>query len=130
MGGEAEAEALRKREMVEVDMLKLKAEAYKEYGQAALAIKMIETMPELAQAISAPLSQTEKIVFMGGDGNGGGPSSMVSDMAKSTQIVNETLSTMTGVGLEAMLKGEAELPGMEKMAGPMMLASLASSRSK
>ena len=127
--GDAEAEALRKREMVEVEMLKLKADAYKEYGQAALAIKMIETMPDVAQAIATPLSQTEKIVFMGGNGEHSGPSAMISDMAKSTEIVNETLSSMTGVGLDAMLKGEAELPGLDKVAGPMMLASLAS-RSK
>lgn len=123
--GEAEAEALRNREMVEVDLLRLKAEAYKEFGQAALAIQMIKTMPEVAKAIAAPLSKTEKIIFMGGEGSG--PSAMVSEVAKSAQLVNETLQSMTGVGLDDLLKGEASLPGLAQITTPLSLAAIASS---
>lgn len=127
--GEAEAEALRKREMVEVDLLRLKAEAYKEFGQAALAIQMIETMPDVAKAIAAPLSKTEKIVFMG-SGEGSGPSAMISEVAKSAQLVNEALQSMTGVGLDDILQGEAELPGLTQMATPLALSALANSNNK
>lgn len=126
--GEAEAEALRQREMVEVDLLRLKAEAYKEFGQAALAIKMIETMPEVAKSIAAPLSKTEKIVFMG-SGEGSGPSAMISEVAKSAQVVNETLQSMTGVSLDDILKGDASLPGLSQVANPLALAAIASSAS-
>lgn len=124
--GEAEAEALRQREMVEVDLLRQKAEAYKEFGQAALAIQMIETMPEVAKSIAAPLSKTEKIVFMG-SGEGSGPSAMISEVAKSAQVVNETLQSMTGVSLDDVLKGDASLPGLSQVANPLALAAITSS---
>ena len=124
--GEAEADALRKREMVEVDMLRIKAEAYKEFGQAALAIKMIETLPELASAVAAPLSQTEKIVFMGGD-SGSGPSAMMSEIARSAHVVHETLETMTGVGLSDVMTGNASLPGLERLATPLAVADMSKS---
>lgn len=59
--GEAEAEAYCKREMVEVDMLRLKAEAYKEYGQATLAITMIETMPSVAKKSLHPCPRLRRL---------------------------------------------------------------------
>ena len=125
--GEAEAEALRQREMVEVDLLRIKAEAYKEFGQAALAVQMIEAMPQVASAISAPLSKTEKIVFLGGNGQGSGPSAMVSEIAKSAQLVNETLQSVSGVDLNDVLKGNETLPGLASIATPLALTALASS---
>jgi len=122
--GEAEAEALRAKEMVEVDLLRQKAEAYKEFGKAALAIQMIETMPEVAKAIAAPLARTEKIVFMGG-GNESGPSAMISDVAKSAHIVNETLQSLTGIELGEVLKGE--MPGLSAVTTPLALSAIANS---
>eukprot|EP00977_Amphora_coffeiformis_P003917 scaffold779_cov165-Amphora_coffeaeformis.AAC.3 len=124
--GEAEAEALRNREMVEVDMLRLKAESYKQFGQAALAVQMIEAMPEVAKAIAAPLSKTDKIVFMGSGTDGSGPSAMISEVAKSAEMVNETLQSMTGVSLGDMLKGDASLPGLSQVTTPLTLSALAS----
>mmetsp|Transcript_3118 Transcript_3118/g.6275 ORF Transcript_3118/g.6275 Transcript_3118/m.6275 type:complete len:397 (-) Transcript_3118:10-1200(-) len=124
--GEAEAEALRNREMVEVDMLRLKAESYKQFGQAALAVQMIEAMPEVAKAIAAPLSKTDKIVFMGSGTDGSGPSAMISEVTKSAEMVNETLQSMTGVSLGDMLKGDASLPGLSQVTTPLTLSALAS----
>lgn len=126
--GEAEAEALRNREMVEVDLLRQRAEAYKQYGKAALAVQMIETLPKVAKEIAAPLAKTEKIVFMSGDGHGGGPSAMIAEVARSAELVNETLQSMTGVGLDEMLKGD--LPGVSQLATPLLLSTMASTVSK
>lgn len=125
--GEAEASALRQKEMVEVDMLRLKAEAYKEYGQAALATRLIEAMPGVASAIAQPLAKTEKIVFLG-SGSGSGPSAMISEVAKGAHIVNETLQTMTGVTLGDVLTGDASLPGLDRLATPLTLNALASAK--
>jgi len=79
-----------------------------------------------ARAIASPLSKTEKIVFMGAGGDGGGPSAMISEIAKSAEMVNETLQSMTGVGLSDMLKGDASLPGLSQVTTPLALSSLAS----
>jgi len=120
--GEAEAEALRKKELVEVDMLRLKADAYKEYGQAALATRMIETMPEVARAIAAPLAKTEKIVFLGASGgSSSGPSALLSEVTKGAHIVNEGLQAITGVSLGEILKGDSSLNGLERLAMPIAL---------
>ena len=95
-------------------------------AQAALAVQMIEAMPEVAKAIAAPLSKTDKIVFMGSGGDGSGPSAMISEVAKSAELVNETLQSMTGVSLGDMLKGDASLPGLGQVATPLTLSALAS----
>jgi len=121
--GAAEATALREKETVEVEMMKRKAEAFKEYGSAALATKMIEALPEVATAIATPLSKTEKIVFMGA-GNGSGPSQMMGEVARGAHVVSETLESMTGVSLGEVLKGDEKAGGLEKWVAPLAVNAM------
>lgn len=65
--GAAEAEATRVKGQALADAMKAeaeamreKAEAYKQYGEAAVIQMVVERLPEIAQHISAPLAQTEK----------------------------------------------------------------------
>lgn len=93
--GEAEAEAIRLKGEAEAEAMQKRAEAYKEYGEAAILELMIEKLPEIAAAISQPLSQTEKIVIMdqGSDGKGGA--------AKVPGYVN-TIAGMVPEAVEAL----------------------------
>ena len=85
-------------------------------------------MPEVAKAIAMPLSKTEKIVFMGIGGEGCGPSALISDVTKSTELVNEALQSMTGVALSDMLKGDTIYRGSD-LSTPLAFPALASSSS-
>ena len=51
-----------------------KAEAWKQYNQAAIVQQLIEALPQVATAIAQPLAQTDRIVVIstGGDGQSGG----------------------------------------------------------
>ena len=44
----------------EAEAMREKAEAYKQYGEAAVIQMVVERLPEIAQHISAPLATTEK----------------------------------------------------------------------
>ncbi len=67
--GAARAEATKAQGAAEADAMHGKAEAWKEYTDAALADMVIKSLPELARAVSEPLSKVEKIIMVG-DNNG------------------------------------------------------------
>ena len=81
--GEAEAGAILARGLAEAEAMRTKAEAWKQYGQAAMIDKLLESLPEVAAAVSAPLAKTDRIVMIGG-GNGGsmGASQLTGDVPK------------------------------------------------
>ena len=67
--GNAKAEATKAQGAAEAEAMHGKAAAWKEYTDAALAEMVIKSLPELARAVSEPLSKVDKIIMVG-DGNG------------------------------------------------------------
>lgn len=57
----------------------------------------------MARAIAEPLSKTEKMVFIGGGGRGGGPSQFTEEMNRQIAQVPESVSAITGVDLRKAL---------------------------
>lgn len=94
--GEADANAIRLRGEAEADSMKKQADAYKEYGEAAILQLMVEKLPEIASAISAPLSQTEKIVIMDNGGENGGAGKIAGYVNNIAGMVPEIMQTLTG----------------------------------
>lgn len=94
--GQAEAEAIRLKGQAEAEAMREKAEAYKQYGEAAILELMVEKLPEIAQAISAPLSQTEKIVIMDQGGENGGAAKVAGYINTIAGMVPEAVETLTG----------------------------------
>ena len=45
--------------------MRLKASAYKQYGDAAVLSLVLETLPKVAAEVSAPLAKTDEIVILG-----------------------------------------------------------------
>ena len=112
--GAGEADALRLKGLAEAEAMAAKARSWGEYNQAAITDRVLEILPELASAVSAPLAQTDRIVMIGGNGDGAGASKITRDV---TQIVAElpaVLEALTGTKLEDLakrvpgLKGDAE----------------------
>ena len=50
----------------EAERMRLKASAYKQYGDAAVLSLVLETLPKVAAEVSAPLAKTDEIVILGG----------------------------------------------------------------
>ena len=87
-----------------------KATSWGDYNEAAITDRVLEILPELASAVSAPLAQTEKIVMIGGNGSAPGASKITKDV---TQIMSEgpaVLEALTGMKLEDMAK---RVPGVK-----------------
>ena len=60
--GKAEASAREAIGKAEAHGMKMKAEAYKEYGDAALVSMVLEVLPHLAGEVASPLKKTKEIV--------------------------------------------------------------------
>jgi flotillin len=109
--GKAKAEALRLQGMAEVDIIRergkaeaeamtKKAEAFKQYNDAAMAQMIIEKLPEIAKAVSEPLSKTEKIVIVdNGTGEGKGAAKVTGYVNNIMSQLPETVEALTGVNI-------------------------------
>jgi flotillin len=90
----AKSEAMRLEGDAEAETMKKKAESYANYNQAAVTEMLVSIMPELAKAVSEPLSKIDKIVMVDG-GAGGGASRLtrqVADVLAQLPVVVESLS--------------------------------------
>jgi flotillin len=103
--GAGEADAVRLRGSAEAETMVAKAEAWSKYSDAAIADRLLSIMPELAAAVSEPLSKTEKIVMLGGDGNGGvGAHRVTRDVMKIVAELPDVLESLTGKRLDELVK--------------------------
>jgi flotillin len=109
--GAGEADALRLKGLAEAEAMAAKAKSWGQYNQAAITDRVLEILPELASAVSAPLAQTDRIVMIGG-GNGGTPgaSRITRDVTDVVSELPAVLEALTGIKLEDMAK---RVPGMK-----------------
>merc|ERR1719158_1331796 len=64
--GAAEARATEAVGRAEAERMRMKASAYKQYGDAAILALVLEALPQIAAEVSAPLAKTDQIVLVGG----------------------------------------------------------------
>merc|ERR1719499_263681 len=67
--GGAEAKAVEAVGRAEAESMRMKASAYKQYGDAAVMSLVLESLPQIAAEVSAPLAKTDEIVMIGGSDN-------------------------------------------------------------
>merc|ERR1719340_334258 len=63
--GGAEARAVEAVGKAEAESMRLKASAYKQYGDAAILSLVLESLPQIAAEVAAPLAKTDEIVLIG-----------------------------------------------------------------
>ena len=108
--GISRIEYTRKLGEAEADAMAAKAEAFKSYNNAATYQMLLEKLPELAKAVSEPMSRIEKMVVIdSGDGKSGVThiTRQVAEILAQLPVIIESLS---GVDLKKILgqKGEEE----------------------
>jgi flotillin len=107
--GAGEADALRMKGLAEAEAMAAKARSWGDYNEAAVTDRVLEVLPQLAAAVSAPLAKTDRIVMIGGNGASAGASRITKDV---TQIVAELpaiVEALTGMKLDDLVK---RVPGM------------------
>ena len=112
--GAGEADAVRLRGMAEAEAMVAKAGAWGQYNEAAIADRLLSILPELAAAVSEPLSKTEKIVMIGsGNGDGVGAHRVTRDVMKIVAELPEVLESLTGKRLDELVKALPKTGGAE-----------------
>jgi flotillin len=107
--GAGEADALRLKGLAEAEAMAAKARSWGDYNQAAITDRVLEVLPELASAVSAPLAQTDRIVMIGGNGSTPGASKITRDVTQVVAELPSLLEALTGLKLEDMAK---RVPGV------------------
>merc|ERR1719225_1198015 len=64
--GAADARAVEAVGRAEAERMRMKASAYKQYGDAAILALVLESLPQIAAEVAAPLAKTDEIVLIGG----------------------------------------------------------------
>ncbi|HEY7210612.1 MAG TPA: SPFH domain-containing protein [Bryobacteraceae bacterium] len=102
--GEADAEIILKKGEAEAKAMNVKAEAYQEWNQAAVADKLITGLPEVVKAMAAPLSNIDKITIVStGDGNAAGINKITGDMTKIAAQIPALFETLSGIPMSELL---------------------------
>src|SRR2546425_9513250 len=95
--GLAGAESVKAQGLAEALAMSKRAEAFKAYNEAAVAQMFIDKLPEIAQAVSAPLSKIDKIVMVNTGGEGGvGASKLTHEVTNIMAQVPPVIEAMTG----------------------------------
>jgi flotillin len=110
--GLAEAAVIEAQGKATAEAMRVKAESFKQYNQAAVIEMIARVLPEIAGKISEPLSKTEKIVIINsGNGPGGGASKLTSDVTTIISQLPPVLESLTGVKFEKLLE---QVPALKK----------------
>ncbi|XP_059092862.1 flotillin-1-like isoform X2 [Tigriopus californicus] len=101
--GEAEAFSIEARAKAEAEKMAKKADAWKEYKDAAMLDMMLECLPKVAAEIAAPLSQAKKISMVS-DGSGElGANKLTNEVLQIMQSVPNLVKNMTGVDITTQM---------------------------
>ncbi len=111
--GLAQADIIKAQGFSEAEAMAKKADAWREYNEAAIAQTFIEKMPQIAAAVSAPLAKTEKIIVVSTGGDSAGADRVTRDIAKIIAQLPPVIEAMTGIKLEELL---ARLPHLGQQA--------------
>ena len=119
--GEADAQIILRKGEAEAKAMNVRAEAYKEWNQAAVVDRLITGLPEVVKALASPLSHIDKITIVStGDGDAAGLNKITNDMAKiaaQIPVLFETLSGMKMSDLLSKVRGIADRDTSERARG-------------
>lgn len=103
--GDAEAFAIECKAKAEAEQMAKKADAWKEYKEAAMVDMMLQTLPKVAAEIAAPLSQTKKITLVSNGDADVGAAKITGEVLDIMVKVPDMVNTMTGVDISNNYSG-------------------------
>lgn len=97
--GEAEAFAIQAKAKAESEQMAKKAEAWREYREAAMVEMLLDTLPKIAAEVAAPLSQTKKITMVSSGSSEIGAAKLTGEVLQIVNKVPELVKSITGVDI-------------------------------
>merc|ERR1711923_80304 len=95
--GGAEARAVEAVGRAEAESMRMKASAYKQYGDAAIMSLVLEALPQIAAEVAAPLAKTDEIVLIGGQDR------TTDEVNKLVATLPPAIQALTGVDVTGAL---------------------------
>jgi len=114
--GEAEAEVIKKKLLAEAEGLQKKAEAWKNFNEAAVINMVVEKMPDLAQAFATQLAGIDKIniIEMGnGSAGSGGIGKVMSTVGGGMTAMLSMLKDEFGIDIARLMQAKTEAAAEE-----------------
>jgi flotillin len=102
--GEADADIIFKKGDAEARAMNVKAAAFQEYNQAAVIDKLLTSLPEIMQAIAAPLNKVDKITIVStGNGSSSGMHKLTGDMTEIAAQVPALFEALSGTPMSDLM---------------------------
>ncbi|MEU3557465.1 flotillin family protein [Streptomyces fragilis] len=105
--GEAEAAAIGVKGAAEAEAMEKKADAYRQYGDAAILQMLVEVLPQVVEKASEPMSSIDKMTVISTDGASQLSRTVTDNVAQGLEL----LSSTTGVDLPSLLKNLTQRNG-------------------
>ncbi|MGN7476572.1 SPFH domain-containing protein [Solibacillus silvestris] len=103
--GTAEAEIIRLRGLAEAEAKEKIAEAFEQYGQAAVLDMIVKMLPEYAKQVASPLSNIDKITVVDTGGGPNGGAGKVTGYATDLMAgLQETLKASSGIDVKNLIE--------------------------
>jgi flotillin len=112
--GLAEAAIIEAQGRATAEAMRMKAESFKQYNEAAVIEMIVRVLPDVAGKVSEPLAKTEKIVIINSGGSGGGASKVTGDVTEIMSQLPPVLESLTGVNFQKLLE---QVPALKKAMG-------------
>ncbi|KIY21714.1 flotillin family protein [Mesobacillus subterraneus] len=104
--GETEAEIIRLKGIAEAEAKEKIAEAFEQFGQAAILDMIVKMLPEYAKQIAAPLGNIDKITVVdtGSSGPNGGANKVTSYATNLMSTLQESLKASSGIDVKELIE--------------------------
>ncbi|WHX99884.1 flotillin family protein [Neobacillus sp. DY30] len=104
--GTAEAEIIRLKGLAEAEAKEKIAEAFEQFGQAAILDMIIKMLPEYAKQVASPLSNIDKITVVdtGGSGENGGANKITGYATNLMATLQESLKASSGIDVKELIE--------------------------
>jgi len=113
--GLAEAAIIQAQGSATAEAMRLKADSFKQYNEAAVIEMIVRVLPEVAGKVSEPLAKMERMVIINsGNGPGGGASKLTGDITQIISQLPPVIESLTGIKFEKLLQ---QVPALKKAMG-------------
>lgn len=104
--GESEAEIIRLKGLAEAEAKQKVAEAFEQFGQAAILDMIIKMLPEYAKQVASPLANIDKITVVdtGSNGENSGANKVTGYATNLMSSLQESLKASSGINVKELIE--------------------------
>lgn len=109
--GEADADVIKRKGEAEAAGIRAQADAYSHFNEAAVISRVLETLPDVAKEIAAPMSSVDNMTVISRDGAGQVNRNVATGIQESLQLLKDTTGLDVVEALNNFAGKEKSSPG-------------------